>query len=139
MEYKDIDAEDYVIIRKDIFKRYGAFKGVVLQTLIDLGGKYEGTVYNFSRMIDSVSRTTIRTHILQLCKEEAILMRNLYDNVYRISINQKKCDEESKVRIENFRKEEKKRTLPREVMYHLQRIKEIREEKMKKICEEMGK
>lgn len=139
MEYNDIDAEDYVIIRKDIFKRYGAFKGIVLQTLIDLGGSFEGTVYNFSRMIDSVSRTTVRGNIQQLCNEGAILMRNLYDNVYHISINQKKCDEESHARMENFRKEEKKRTLPKEVLYHLQRIKEIREEKMKKICEEMQK
>lgn len=63
-----INNEDnkYIIIRKDIYAKFGFAKGLIIQTLVDGNGEFIGSTGTLHDVISVISITSVKNHLNEL-------------------------------------------------------------------------
>ena len=63
-----MDNEDnkYIVIRKDIYSKFGFVKGIIIQILVNGNGEFIGSTGTLYDIISVVSITSIKNHLKEL-------------------------------------------------------------------------
>lgn len=79
---------EYIVLSKALYKKYGFVKGLIIQTLVDNKGKFIGSIGQLSDIISSVSATSIRNHMNELVNDGIVEKENIdgWINEYTLSI-----------------------------------------------------
>lgn len=56
----------YIIIRKDIYAKFGFAKGLIIQTLVDGNGEFIGSTGTLHDVISVISITSVKNHLNEL-------------------------------------------------------------------------
>lgn len=128
MEEKD--KNKFIVINKELYEKYGLSKSAVLQILIDNNGEFMGNILSLKDQIVILGYATVNGAIKDLIDSGIIRCRKImgWSNKYTIKDFDKyykyaSCNIKYKNKNANLDK------LPDKVKGHLQRIKELREEK----------
>ena len=108
---------EYIVLSKSLYNKYGFVKGLILQTLVDNKGKFIGSMGQLSDVIGTVSGTSIKTHMNELVNDGIVKKENVdgWINEYTLKV-------EIDVAL-------KKKKIPESVKKIVQRLEEIKKEK----------
>ena len=84
--------EKYIVLSKDIYKKYGFSKGLIIQQLINGGGDFIGSTGTLCNAIGVLSSTSVKNHLKELIKDGVIKSENIggwYNKYILISIKDK--------------------------------------------------
>lgn len=68
---------EYIVLSKILYKKYGLVKGLIIQTLVDNKGKFIGSMGQLSDIIGSVSATSVKTHMNELVNDGIVKKENI--------------------------------------------------------------
>ena len=68
---------EYIVLSKALYKKYGLVKGLIIQTLVDNKGKFIGSMGQFADVIGTVSGTSIKTHMNELVNDGIVKKENI--------------------------------------------------------------
>lgn len=68
---------EYIVLSKALYKKYGFVKGLIIQTLVDNGGEFIGSTGQLSDVIGVVSNTSIKTHLKEMVDSGIIKKKNV--------------------------------------------------------------
>ena len=79
---------EYIVLSKALYKKYGFVKGLIIQTLVDNKGKFIGSMGQLSDIIGSVSSTSIKTHMNELVNDGIVKKKNVdgWINEYTLTV-----------------------------------------------------
>ena len=108
---------EYIVLSKALYNKYGFVKALILQTLVDNKGKFIGSMGQLSDVIGTVSGTSIKTHMNELVNDGIVKKENVdgWINEYTLKV-------EIDVAL-------KKKKIPESVKKIVQRLEEIKREK----------
>lgn len=108
---------EYIVLSKALYKKYGLVKGLIIQTLVDNKGKFIGSMGQLSDVIGTVSGTSIKTHMNELVNDGIVKKKNIdgWINEYTLEV-------EIDVAL-------KKKKIPESVTKIMEKIKELKADK----------
>ena len=108
---------EYIVLSKVLYKKYGLVKGLIIQTLVDNKGKFIGSMGQLADVIGTVSGTSIKTHMNELVNDGIVKKKNIdgWINEYTLEV-------EIDVAL-------KKKKIQESVKKIVQRLEEIKKEK----------
>lgn len=121
----DNEKEDYIVLRKDLYNKYGLRRGMIVQLLINNGGEFIGTIGAMQKIILISSYDLVKTNIKELENMGVISREQISGYTYRFFLN----DYGKKVTTKN--EASPKREVPESVRKHVDAIRKIRNEKYK--------
>lgn len=62
----------YIILKKDLYRKYGFTKSLILQTLINNGGEFIGSTGQLTDVIGVVTNTSVKNHLKELIENGVI-------------------------------------------------------------------
>lgn len=68
---------EYIVLSKILYKKYGFVKGLIIQTLVDNKGKFIGSMGQLSDIIGSVSATSVKSHMNELVNDGIVKKENI--------------------------------------------------------------
>lgn len=68
---------EYIVLSKALYKKYGFVKGLIIQALVDNGGKFIGSTGQLSDVIGVISNTSIKTHLKEMVDSGIIKKKNV--------------------------------------------------------------
>lgn len=68
---------EYIVLSKALYRKYGFVKGLIIQTLVDNGGEFIGSTGQLSDVIGVVSNTSIKTHLKEIVDSGIIKKKNV--------------------------------------------------------------
>lgn len=68
---------EYIVLSKALYKKYGFVKGLIIQTLVDNKGKFIGSMGQLSDIIGSVSATSVKSHMNELVNDGIVKKENI--------------------------------------------------------------
>lgn len=79
---------EYIVLSKALYKKYGLVKGLIIQTLVDNKGKFIGSMGQLSEIIGSVSSTSVKTHMNELVNDGIVKKENVdgWINEYTLAV-----------------------------------------------------
>lgn len=79
---------EYIVLSKVLYKKYGLVKGLIIQTLVDNKGKFIGSMGQLSDIIGSVSSTSVKTHMNELVNDGIVKKENVdgWINEYTLKV-----------------------------------------------------
>ena len=79
---------EYIVLSKALYRKYGFVKGLIIQTLVDNGGKFIGSTGQLSDVIGVVSNTSIKTHLKEIVDSGIIKKKNVdgWINEYTLAV-----------------------------------------------------
>ena len=79
---------EYIVLSKALYKKYGLVKGLIIQTLVDNKGKFIGSMGQLSDIIGSVSATSVKTHMNELVNDGIVKKENVdgWINEYTLKV-----------------------------------------------------
>lgn len=79
---------EYIVLSKSLYKKYGFVKGLIIQTLVDNGGEFIGSTGQLSDVIGVVSNTSIKTHLKEIVDSGIIKKKNVdgWINEYTLTV-----------------------------------------------------
>lgn len=79
---------EYIVLSKALYNKYGFVKGLILQTLVDNKGKFIGSMGQLSDVIGTVSGTSIKTHMNELVNDGIVKKENVdgWINEYTLKV-----------------------------------------------------
>lgn len=103
---------EYIVLSKALYKKYGFVKGLIIQTLVDNKGKFIGSMGQLSDIIGSVSATSVKTHMNELVNDGIVEKENIdgWINEYTLTVEidvalkKKKIPESVAKIMENIKK-----------------------------------
>lgn len=104
--------EKYIVLSKDLYRKYGLSKGLIIQQLVNGGGEFIGSTGTLCNAIGVLSSTSVKNHLKELINLGIIRAENIggWYHKYILTGN-------------------KKRKLPDNVQHLVDKIKEIHKEK----------
>lgn len=121
----DNEREDYIVLRKDLYNKYGLRRGMVVQLLINNGGEFIGTIGAMQKIILITSYDMVKTNLKELENIGVISREQISGYTYRFFLN----DYGKKVTTKN--EAIPKREIPESVKKHVDAIQKLRNEKYK--------
>lgn len=108
---------EYIVLSKALYNKYGFVKALILQTLVDNKGKFIGSMGQLSDVIGTVSGTSIKTHMNELVNDGIVKKENVdgWINEYTLKV-------EIDVAL-------KKKKIPESVTKIMEKIKKIKADK----------
>jgi len=108
---------EYIVLSKALYKKYGLVKGLIIQTLVDNKGKFIGSMGQLSDIIGSVSATSVKTHMNELVNDGIVKKENVdgWINEYTLKV-------EIDVAL-------KKKKIPESVTKLMEKIKQLKADK----------
>ena len=108
---------EYIVLSKTLYKKYGLVKGLIIQTLVDNKGKFIGSMGQLSDIIGSVSATSVKTHMNELVNDGIVEKENIdgWINEYTLKV-------EIDVAL-------KKKKIPESVTKIMEKIKKLKADK----------
>lgn len=73
----DNEEEKYIVLRKDVYLKYGFTKGLIIQQLLNGGGEFIGSSGTLCHAIGVLSYTSIKNHLKELIKNGIIKSENI--------------------------------------------------------------
>ena len=103
---------EYIVLSKALYKKYGLVKGLIIQTLVDNKGKFIGSMGQLADVIGTVSGTSIKTHMNELVNDGIVKKENVdgWINEYTlkveidVALKKKKIPESVTKIMENIKK-----------------------------------
>ena len=79
---------EYIVLSKALYKKYGLVKGLIIQTLVDNKGKFIGSMGQLSDIISSVSATSVKNHMNELVNDGIVKKENIdgWINEYTLKV-----------------------------------------------------
>lgn len=79
---------EYIVLSKVLYKKYGLVKGLIIQTLVDNKGKFIGSMGQLSDIIGSVSSTSVKNHMNELVNDGIVEKENIdgWINEYTLKV-----------------------------------------------------
>lgn len=79
---------EYIVLSKALYKKYGFIKGLIIQTLVDNKGKFIGSMGQLSDIIGSVSATSVKSHMNELVNDGIVKKKNVdgWINEYTLTV-----------------------------------------------------
>lgn len=79
---------EYIVLSKALYNKYGFVKALILQTLVDNKGKFIGSMGQLSDVIGTVSGTSIKTHMNELVNDGIVKKENVdgWINEYTLKV-----------------------------------------------------
>ena len=79
---------EYIVLSKALYKKYGLVKGLIIQTLVDNKGKFIGSMGQLADVIGTVSGTSIKTHMNELVNGGIVKKKNIdgWINEYTLEV-----------------------------------------------------
>ena len=79
---------EYIVLSKVLYKKYGLVKGLIIQTLVDNKGKFIGSMGQLADVIGIVSGTSIKTHMNELVNDGIVKKENVdgWINEYTLKV-----------------------------------------------------
>lgn len=79
---------EYIVLSKTLYKKYGFVKGLIIQTLVDNKGKFIGSMGQLSDIIGSVSATSVKNHMNELVNDGIVKKENIdgWINEYTLTV-----------------------------------------------------
>lgn len=71
------EKNEYIVLSKALYKKYGLVKGLIIQTLVDNKGKFIGSMGQLSDIIGSVSATSVKNHMNELVNDGIVKKENI--------------------------------------------------------------
>lgn len=121
----DNEREDYIVLRKDLYNKYGLRRGMIVQFLINNDGEFIGTIGAMRNIILITSYDVVKTNLRQLENMGVISMEKIKGYTYRFILNGY-----DKKKIKNV-EVKPKREIPERLKAHVDAIKKLRNEKYK--------
>lgn len=120
------EKQDYIVLRKDLYEKYGLKKGLIIQLLINGGGRFVGTIGDISKIITISSYEMIKQNIRELIGLGIIEKEHVdgHDYEYRLISCNTNCES-------NKKKVASKRNIPEHLRVHVEAIQKLRNEKYK--------
>lgn len=108
---------EYIVLSKALYKKYGFVKGLIIQTLVDNKGKFIGSMGQLSDIIGSVSATSVKSHMNELVNDGIVKKKNVdgWINEYTLTV-------EIDVAL-------KKKKIPESVAKIMEKIKKLKTDK----------
>lgn len=108
---------EYIVLSKALYNKYGFVKALILQTLVDNKGKFIGSMGQLSDVIGTVSGTSIKTHMNELVNDGIVKKENVdgWINEYTLKV-------EIDVAL-------KKKKIPESVTKLMEKIKKLKADK----------
>ena len=108
---------EYIVLSKALYNKYGFVKALILQTLVDNKGKFIGSMGQLSDVIGTVSGTSIKTHMNELVNDGIVKKENVdgWINEYTLKV-------EIDVAL-------KKKKIPESVTKIMEKIKKLKADK----------
>lgn len=121
----DNEREDYIVLRKDLYNKYGLRRGMVVQLLINNDGEFIGTIGAMQKIILITSYDMVKTNLRELESMGVISREQIRGYTYRFILNgyDKKKNKSVEVRP--------KREIPERLKAHVAAIQKLRNEKYK--------
>lgn len=121
----DNEREDYIVLRKDLYNKYGLRRGMVVQLLINNGGEFIGTIGAMQKIILISSYDHVKINIKELESMGVISREQVKGYTYRFILN---GYDKNKGNNEDFIP---KREIPERLKAHVAAIQKLRNEKYK--------
>lgn len=79
---------EYIVLSKALYKKYGLVKGLIIQTLVDNKGKFICSMGQLSDIIGSVSATSVKNHMNELVNDGIVEKENIdgWINEYTLKV-----------------------------------------------------
>ena len=121
----DNEREDYIVLRKDLYNKYGLRRGMIVQLLINNDGEFIGTIGAMQKIILISSYDLLKINIKELENMGVISREQIRGYTYRFILNGY-----DKRKVNNF-EVKPKRKIPERLKAHVEAIQNIRNEKYK--------
>ena len=108
----DNENEKYIVLSKELYKKYGFTNGLIIQQLENGGGEFIGSTGTLCNAIGVLSSTSIKNHLKELIGRGIIRAEKINGWYYKFILT-----------------EHPKKVLPEAVQNLVNKIKEIRESK----------
>lgn len=123
----DNEREDYIVLRKDLYNKYGLKRGMIIQLLVNGGGEFIGTIGGMSKIVGVSSYEMVKQNLRELIELGIVEKEQVQGHSYKFYLkNYEKKHEENSVIVTN-----KKKELPQRLKAHVDAIKKLRNEKYK--------
>lgn len=79
---------EYIVLSKALYKKYGFPKGIIIQTLIDNKGKFIGSIGQLTDILGTISNTSVSHHLEELIDKGIVNKKNIdgWMNEYTLAI-----------------------------------------------------
>ena len=121
----DNEREDYIVLRKDLYNKYGLRRGMVVQLLINNGGEFIGTIGAMQKIILISSYELLKINVKELENIGVIRKEQVNGYTYRFILNGYEKEKGKKVEVKP------KREIPERLKAHVAAIQKLRNEKYK--------
>ena len=121
----DNEREDYIVLRKDLYNKYGLRRGMVVQLLINNDGEFIGTIGAMQKIIFISSYDLLKINIKELENMGIISREQIRGYTYRFILNSY-----DKRKVKNV-EVKPKREIPERLKAHVDAIQKLRNEKYK--------
>lgn len=68
---------EYIVLSKNLYKKYGFVKGLIIQTLVDNKGKFIGSIGQLTDIIGTISNTSVSHHLEELIDKGIVNKKNI--------------------------------------------------------------
>lgn len=121
----DNEREDYIVLRKDLYNKYGLRRGMVVQLLINNGGEFIGTIGAMQKIILISSYELLKINVKELENMGVIRKEQIKGYTYRFILNGYEKEKGNNVEVKP------KREIPERLKAHVAAIQKLRNEKYK--------
>lgn len=108
---------EYIVLKKELYKRYGLSKGLILQVLTDNGGTFIGSIGQLTDIIGVITSESVKVRMNELVNDGVVQKQrvNGMSNKYTLTMEPEEMLH--------------KRRMPESVQKIVQRLEEIKKEK----------
>ena len=108
---------EYIVLKKELYKRYGLSKGLILQVLTDNGGTFIGSIGQLTDIIGVITSESVKVRMNELVNDGVVQKQrvNGMSNKYTLTMKPEEMLH--------------KRRMPESVKKIVQRLEEIKKEK----------
>lgn len=108
---------EYIVLKKELYKRYGLSKGLILQVLTDNGGTFIGSIGQLTDIIGVITSESVKVRMNELVNDGVVQKQrvNGLSNKYTLTMEPEEMLN--------------KRKIPESVKKIVQRLEEIKKEK----------
>lgn len=101
----DNEREDYIVLRKDLYNKYGLKRGMIIQLLVNGGGEFIGTIGGMSKIVGVSSYEMVKQNLRELIELGIVEKEQVQGHSYKFYLkNYEKKHEENSVIVTNKKK-----------------------------------